>query len=173
MRAAAAALQVTVDASRAAQAEHLTETPPRTGTARKRKRMTVTPTSLPAKQGVTLDRSPEKAGTETVATTTVRLKKVKARNLQPSMPEEAVPGLRITATRIYDQLMALYKDPPCPLDHSTPYQLLVCVILSAQARRHVLDLTGVQAQAQLGLASVKLAALAVYSFTSAAAAACI
>ena len=28
--------------------------------------------------------------------------------------------------------MERYPDPPCPLDHSSPFQLLVCVILSAQ-----------------------------------------
>ncbi|KAK9818316.1 hypothetical protein WJX72_010483 [[Myrmecia] bisecta] len=29
--------------------------------------------------------------------------------------------------------MALYEDPPCPLDYQTPFQLLVAVILSAQS----------------------------------------
>ena len=142
VRAATTAAQAAVDAPSAAQAELLTETPAGTKTARKRKAVAVTPKSTSADHGGTLDRSLEKAGTEVVAITTVRVKKVKARQLQPSMPEEAVPGLRVKAARIYDQLMVLYKDPPCPLDHTSPYQLLVCVVLSAQARRHVLDLTG-------------------------------
>ena len=90
----------------------------------------------PGAGGVEAAVSPLGSDTET----TVRItKKVKARKLQPSMLEEAVPNLRAKAARIYDQLMDLYKDPPCPLDHSTAYQLLVCVILSAQARRHVLS----------------------------------
>ena len=34
--------------------------------------------------------------------------------------------------KIAEQLRALYPAPPIPLDHKTPFQLLVAVILSAQ-----------------------------------------
>ena len=34
--------------------------------------------------------------------------------------------------QIYEQLMAQYVDPPCPLDHANSFQLLCSVILSAQ-----------------------------------------
>ena len=36
--------------------------------------------------------------------------------------------------KIYYQLNGLYPDPPIPLDHETPFQLLVAVVLSAQVR---------------------------------------
>ena len=45
--------------------------------------------------------------------------------------EELVP-LKAKADQLYEQLNQLYIDPPCPLDYSTPFQLLVSVILSAQ-----------------------------------------
>ena len=60
-------------------------------------------------------------------------KKAKARLLATLTPAEALPELQKKAMRIYDQLMALYIDPPCPLDHKNSFQLLVAVILSAQA----------------------------------------
>lgn len=34
--------------------------------------------------------------------------------------------------QIYDQLDRLYDDPPCPLNHDNPFQLLCSVILSSQ-----------------------------------------
>lgn len=40
--------------------------------------------------------------------------------------------LKAKAEQLYDQLNELYKDPPCPLNFQTPFQLLVAVILSAQ-----------------------------------------
>ena len=40
--------------------------------------------------------------------------------------------LHAQASRISQQLNALYPDPPIPLDHKTPFQLLVAVVLSAQ-----------------------------------------
>ena len=36
--------------------------------------------------------------------------------------------------QIYEALVKLYPNPPCPLDHSNAFQLLCSVILSAQAR---------------------------------------
>ena len=47
--------------------------------------------------------------------------------------EELIP-LKAKTQKLYDQLNQLYVDPPCPLDHSTPFQLLVAVILSAQVQ---------------------------------------
>ena len=47
--------------------------------------------------------------------------------------EELIP-LRAKTEQLYDQLNQLYVDPPCPLDYSTPFQLLVAVILSAQVQ---------------------------------------
>ena len=37
------------------------------------------------------------------------------------------------AAKIAEQLGATYPNPPIPLDHETPYQLLVAVVLSAQS----------------------------------------
>lgn len=45
--------------------------------------------------------------------------------------EELIP-LKAKTEQLYNQLNQLYVDPPCPLDYSTPFQLLVAVILSAQ-----------------------------------------
>jgi len=39
--------------------------------------------------------------------------------------------------QIYAELMELYRDPPCPLDHQNHFQLLTSVILSAQVQRLV------------------------------------
>lgn len=36
------------------------------------------------------------------------------------------------ATQIRKQLYELYPDPPCPLDHTSPFTLLIAVLLSAQ-----------------------------------------
>ena len=36
------------------------------------------------------------------------------------------------AAKIAEQLEATFPNPPIPLDHETPYQLLVAVVLSAQ-----------------------------------------
>ena len=36
------------------------------------------------------------------------------------------------ATRIHELLVTLYPEPPIPLDHQSPYTLLVAVLLSAQ-----------------------------------------
>lgn len=47
--------------------------------------------------------------------------------------EELIP-LRAKTEQLYDQLNQLYVNPPCPLDYSTPFQLLVAVILSAQVQ---------------------------------------
>ena len=61
-------------------------------------------------------------------------KKVKSSRHQPSIAAENVPNLQAKAARIYDQLMKMFVDPPCPLDHQSPFQLLVSVILSAQVK---------------------------------------
>lgn len=45
--------------------------------------------------------------------------------------EELVP-LKAKVEQLYSQLNELYKDPPCPLNYDSPFQLLVAVILSAQ-----------------------------------------
>lgn len=42
------------------------------------------------------------------------------------------PGKRARAQMIMDTLQALYPNPPVPLDHRSPYELLVAVLLSAQ-----------------------------------------
>ena len=42
------------------------------------------------------------------------------------------PGKRARAQIIMDTLQALYPKPPVPLDHRSPYELLVAVLLSAQ-----------------------------------------
>jgi hypothetical protein len=42
------------------------------------------------------------------------------------------PELLQKAQRIAEQLNELYPSPPIPLDHSSTFQLLVAVILSAQ-----------------------------------------
>lgn len=47
--------------------------------------------------------------------------------------EELTP-LKAKTGQLYEQLNQLYVDPPCPLDYSTPFQLLVAVILSAQVQ---------------------------------------
>ena len=47
--------------------------------------------------------------------------------------EELIP-LKAKTEQLYDQLNQLYVDPPCPLDYSTPFQLLVAVTLSAQVQ---------------------------------------
>ena len=63
-------------------------------------------------------------------------KKVKPRKaLLPTLwsAEEQIP-LKAKTEQLYDQLNQLYVDPPCPLDYSTPFQLLVAVILSAQVQ---------------------------------------
>lgn len=61
-------------------------------------------------------------------------KKVKAIRCQPSIAAEDLARLQAKASRIYDQLLELFVDPPCPLDHNTSFQLLVSVILSAQVQ---------------------------------------
>lgn len=60
------------------------------------------------------------------------LKKKKAYTL-PISPNAASSSLLSKAERISKQLAELYPDPPCPLNHSNRVQLLVAVILSAQA----------------------------------------
>lgn len=42
------------------------------------------------------------------------------------------PGKRARAQMIMETLQALYPEPPVPLDHRSPYELLVAVLLSAQ-----------------------------------------
>lgn len=48
--------------------------------------------------------------------------------------DEAELRLIICLVQIYNYLMDLYPDPPCPLDHANAFQLLTSVILSAQVR---------------------------------------
>ena len=51
---------------------------------------------------------------------------------------DTLPAMRAKASRIASILDSLYDDPPCPLNYSTPFQLLVAVILSAQVRQQML-----------------------------------
>lgn len=51
--------------------------------------------------------------------------------------EELIP-LKAKTDQLYNQLNQLYVDPPCPLDFSTPFQLLVAVILSAQVEARLI-----------------------------------
>lgn len=62
-----------------------------------------------------------------------RPKKQKIKVLECSIAEEELPKLREKAAKIHDKLMALYDDPPCPLDHQNHFQLLVSIMLSAQS----------------------------------------
>lgn len=62
-----------------------------------------------------------------------RAKKQKSKVLECSIAEEELPKLRQKAAKIHDKLMALYDDPPCPLDHQNHFQLLVSIMLSAQS----------------------------------------
>ena len=62
---------------------------------------------------------------------TVKRKKIKAL-LASTIPDEELAAHRAKALQIQTQLFALYDDPPCPLHHSSAFQLLVCVCLSAQ-----------------------------------------
>jgi endonuclease-3 len=49
------------------------------------------------------------------------------------MASTITPELQAKAARIAATLQQLYPDPPIPLDHGSPFQLLVAVMLSAQA----------------------------------------
>lgn len=68
-----------------------------------------------------------------IESTPKKLKKQKSKSLETSISEEDLPELRAKAVKIYDKLMELYEDPPCPLDHKNDFQLLVAIILSAQS----------------------------------------
>jgi hypothetical protein len=68
-----------------------------------------------------------------VETTTKKSKKQKSRALEVSISDNELPTLRAKAAKIYEKLMELYEDPPCPLDHENDFQLLVAIILSAQS----------------------------------------
>ena len=59
-------------------------------------------------------------------------KKVKVAKNRPSIATADLSKLQTKADRIYHELMELFEDPPCPLDHQSSFQLLVSVILSAQ-----------------------------------------
>lgn len=58
--------------------------------------------------------------------------------LKKATPKKAATAVAVTtelqqkAQRIAQQLGELYPSPPIPLDHSSTFQLLVAVILSAQ-----------------------------------------
>jgi hypothetical protein len=60
-------------------------------------------------------------------------KKGKKKALESTIPEADLPVLRAKASKIYNKLMELYENPPCPLDHNSDFQLLVAIILSAQS----------------------------------------
>lgn len=57
--------------------------------------------------------------------------KAKPRELAPSV-DLTDPLLQRKAVRLVEELTALFPDPPIPLDHSSTFQLLVAVMLSAQ-----------------------------------------
>ena len=50
----------------------------------------------------------------------------------PSTASDECEADLVTFVQIYDQLDKLYDDPPCPLNHENPFQLLCSVILSSQ-----------------------------------------
>jgi endonuclease-3 len=56
----------------------------------------------------------------------------KATPKKPATATATTPELLQKAHRIAEQLNKLYPSPPIPLDHSSTFQLLVAVILSAQ-----------------------------------------
>ncbi|KAL3144961.1 alpha,alpha-trehalase nth1, variant 2 [Trebouxia sp. C0010 RCD-2024] len=69
----------------------------------------------------------------------VAVKKLKVRKalLKTLWSTEELVPLKAKAEQLYNQLNQLYTNPPCPLDYTTPFQLLVAVILSAQTRRSI------------------------------------
>ena len=58
--------------------------------------------------------------------------KVRRALLTTLWTEDELVHLKVKAERLYSQLNQLYKNPPCPLNYQTSFQLLVAVILSAQ-----------------------------------------
>jgi len=60
-------------------------------------------------------------------------RKARPKLLQTLHTKETLPAIQEKAAQIYAELMQLYKDPPCPLDHQNHFQLLTSVILSAQS----------------------------------------
>lgn len=69
--------------------------------------------------------------------------------------EELIP-LKTKTDKLYNQLNQLYADPPCPLDFSTPFQLLVAVILSAQVQAKLICQANLLPQVSLCQTSVAL-----------------
>lgn len=68
-----------------------------------------------------------------VVASPVKKKKIKALITKTSFPLSLdINSLKDKALKIHSQLLEIYGDPPCPLDHTSPFQLLVSVILSAQ-----------------------------------------
>ena len=59
-----------------------------------------------------------------------------ARSSKPAAPAKAKrksrPNPKANAPVIYDRLVAAYPNAHCALDFSTPFQLLIATILSAQ-----------------------------------------
>ena len=53
----------------------------------------------------------------------------KSKHKEPSL---VTPAKKSKADRIRKQLSELYPNPPIPLEHSTNFQLLIAVMLSAQ-----------------------------------------
>ena len=62
----------------------------------------------------------------------VKKPKVRKALLTTLWTEDELVLLKVKAERLYSQLNQLYKNPPCPLNYQTSFQLLVAVILSAQ-----------------------------------------
>lgn len=82
---------------------------------------------------MTVESASDAASPETAMQQTPR-KKVKVRKALLSTlwtTDQLVP-LQTKVEKLYIQLNELYKDPPCPLNFDSPFQLLVAVILSAQ-----------------------------------------
>lgn len=61
-------------------------------------------------------------------------KRTPTKPLKQPAPHCEQPALQAKAARIAAQLHALYPEPPIPLDHGSPFQLLCAVMLSAQVR---------------------------------------
>ena len=73
------------------------------------------------------------ASPETALQQTPRKKlKVRKALLSTLWTAEQLVPLQTKVEKLYTQLNELYKDPDCPLNFDTPFQLLVAVILSAQ-----------------------------------------
>ncbi|KAG2454382.1 hypothetical protein HYH02_001405 [Chlamydomonas schloesseri] len=66
-------------------------------------------------------------------TPTPSKKKMRPLPATPSFQAASLTSLREKAARIQAQLAQLYPNPPIPLTHASPFQLLVAVMLSAQS----------------------------------------